>query len=165
MKENDADATGPDGEAAPQNETEKPGAHEGPPDLKQAFMSVWQAAALLDCAEKGIYHSIQEGRMPLAFDIARPGGGRLCVRVAASSVQALKRHSAPPEDFGQFLAQALPKTLYSYKPPQLARFFQCDPDHIYHLIAAKELEDVGGATRYRVPRESLIRFLIERRIT
>jgi hypothetical protein len=64
----------------------------------------------------------------------------------------------------QFLAKALPEGIFSYKVPQVARLLECDPDHIYHLIGAKALEDVGGDTRYRVPRESLAQFLAKRRI-
>jgi hypothetical protein len=42
--------------------------------------------------------------------------------------------------------------------------FQCDADHIYHLIKASVLKDVGGSTRYRVPRDSVARFLTDRRV-
>jgi hypothetical protein len=131
---------------------------------KQPFTSIWQAATLLDCAEKRVYHYIQEGRLPLAFDISHPGSGRACVRVATASVLALQRRTRPAGDLAPFLAEALPATQFSYKAPQLARLLQCDADHVYRLIGAKELEDVGGSIHYRVPRESLVRFLSERHI-
>jgi hypothetical protein len=131
---------------------------------KRPFSSVWQAATLLDCTERRVYHYIQEGRLPLAFDISRPGGDRACMRMATASVVALQRIRKPSADLAPFLAQAVPETQFSYKAPQLARLLQCDLDHIHRLIADKELEDVGGPTRYRVPRESVIRFLTERRI-
>ncbi len=130
----------------------------------QPFTSVWQAATLLGCAEKQVYHYIQEGRLPLAFDIATPGSERGCIRMATASVVALQRHRPPGTDLDLFLAVALPAGQYSYKAPQLARLLQCDPDHVYQLIGAKALEDVGGSTRYRVPRESMVRFLTARRI-
>jgi hypothetical protein len=131
---------------------------------KRPFSSVWQAATLLDCTERRVYHYIQEGRLPLAFDIARPGGGRACIRMATASVVAMQRIRRPSADLPPFLAQVAPETQFSFKAPQLARLLQCDLDHIYHLIAAKVLEDVGGPTRYRVPRESVVRFLTERRV-
>ncbi len=131
---------------------------------RRPFSSVWQAATLLDCSERRVYHYIQEGRLPLAFDISRPGSDRHCLRMATASVVGLQRHKRPPADLEIFLADVLPAEQFSYKAPQLARMWQCDLDHIYRLIGAKVLEDVGGCTHYRVPRESLIRFLRERRI-
>jgi hypothetical protein len=131
---------------------------------KLPFSSVWQAATLLDCAEKRVYHFIQEGRLPLAFDISRPGCDRACLRVATTSVVALQRHKRPPADLAVFLDAVLPASQFSYKAPQLARLLQCDMDHVYHLIGAKVLADVGTSTRYRVPRDSVMQFLSERRI-
>jgi hypothetical protein len=131
---------------------------------RRPFTSVWQAATMLDCSERRVYHLIQEGRLPLAFDISRPGGDRVYIRLATASVLALQRHRCPPSDLAQFLAEALPADQFSYKAPQVARLLECDPDHIYRLIGAKVLDDIGGATRYRVPRDSLGRFFTERRV-
>jgi hypothetical protein len=128
------------------------------------FSSVWHAATMLDCTERQVYHYIQEGRLPLAFDICRPGADRVCIRMATASVLALQRIRLPSADLAQFLELVAPATQFSFKAPHLARLLQCDQDHIYHLIAAKVLEDVGGLTRYRLSRESVIRFLTERRI-
>jgi hypothetical protein len=131
---------------------------------RRPFTSVWQAATLLDCTERRVYHDIQEGRLPLAFDISRPGAERVCVRMATASVVALQRRCRPASELAPFLAGLLPLSQFSYRVPELARMLQCDPDHIYHLIGAGMLEDVGGSTHYRVPRESIARFLAERRI-
>ncbi len=131
---------------------------------RRPFSSVWQAATLLDCSERRIYHYVQEGRLPLAFDISRPGGDRQCLRMATASVVGLQRHKRPPADLEIFLAGLLPVQQFSYKASQLARMWQCDLDHIYRLIGTNVLEDVGGSTHYRVPRESLLRFLRERRV-
>jgi len=131
---------------------------------RRPFSSVWQAATMLDCSERRVYHHIQEGRLPLAFNISRPGGERLCIRLATVSVVALQRHRPPPTDLDQFLAGTLPEGQFSYKAPQVARMLVCDPDHVYRLIGTNVLEDIGGSTRYRVPRESLVRFLTERRV-
>jgi len=131
---------------------------------RRPFSSVWQAATMLDCSERRVYHHIQEGRLPLAFDISRPGGERSYIRMATASVMALQRHRRPPSDLDQFLAEVLPAGQFSYKAPHLARMLECDPDHIYRLIGANVLEDIGGLTRYRVPRESLVRFFKERRV-
>jgi hypothetical protein len=131
---------------------------------RRPFISVWQAATLLDCSERRVYHYIQEGRLPLAFDISRPGGERVCLRMATASVVGLQRHRRLQADLDSFLAEALPLEQYSYKAPQLARMWQCDQDHIYRLIGTKALEDVGGSIHYRVPRESVVRFLRERRV-
>jgi hypothetical protein len=128
------------------------------------FSSVWQAAVLLDCTERRVYHYVQEGRLPLAFDIARPGGRRACLRMATASVVALQRRRPLALALEAFLAGALPAGQFAYKAPRLARLLQCDPDHIYHLIGSHLLEDIGGSTRYSVSRESVIRFLTERRI-
>jgi hypothetical protein len=131
---------------------------------KRPFSSVWQAATMLDCTERRIYHYIQEGRLPLAFDISRPGCERACIRMATASVVALQRVRLPSSELAPFLALVAPETQFSYRAPQLARLLQCDLDHIYRLVASKMLEDVGGPTRYRVPRASVLRFLTERRV-
>jgi hypothetical protein len=100
----------------------------------------------------------------LAFDISRPGGDRACIRMATASVVSVQRTRTPSADLAPFLAQVVPETQFSFRAPQLARLWQCDLDHIYRLISANALEDIGGPTRYRVPRESVLRFLAERRI-
>jgi hypothetical protein len=128
------------------------------------FSSVWQAATLLDCSERRVYHYVQEGRLTLAFNIARPGSDRACLRMATASVVALQRRHPPSAEVEPFLDLAVPATQFSFKAPQLARMLQCDLDHVYHLIAAKVLQDIGGPTRYRVPRDSVLRFLTERRV-
>jgi hypothetical protein len=131
---------------------------------RRPFSSVWQAATMLDCSERRVYHHIQEGRLPLAFDLCSPGGARSFIRLATASVLALQRHRRPPTDLNQFLIEVLPEGQFSYKATQLARMLECDADHIYRLIGANMLEDIGGSTHYRVPRESLVRFLTERRV-
>jgi len=131
---------------------------------KRPFSSVWQAATLLDCSERQVYHYIQEGHLPLAFNIARPGGERACLRMATAAVVALQRHRPPPTELEPFLAEVTPETQFSFKAPQLAQLWQCDLDQIYRLIEAKALEDIGGPTRYRVSRESVVRFLTDRRV-
>ena len=70
---------------------------------RRPFSSVWQAATMLDCSERRVYHHIQEGRLPLAFDISRPGGERSYIRMATASVMALQRHRRPPSDLDQFI--------------------------------------------------------------
>jgi hypothetical protein len=131
---------------------------------RRPLASVWQAASMLDCSERDIYHQIEEGRLPLAFDISGPAGGRAYIRLATSSVVAAQRRRRAPGDLNKFLAELLPEGQFSYKAPQVARMLECDPDHIYRLIGAKALEDIGGSTRYRVPRDSLVRFLTQRRV-
>jgi hypothetical protein len=132
--------------------------------FRRPFSSVWQAATMLDCTERQIYHYVQEGRLPLAFDICRPGADRVCIRMATASVVSLQRVRLPSADLAPFLERVAPETQFSFKAPQLARLLQCDLDHIYRLVSTHVLEDVGGPTRYRLPRESVIRFLKERRI-
>jgi predicted DNA-binding transcriptional regulator AlpA len=132
---------------------------------RSPFTSVWQAASLLGAAGPDVYHLIQDGSLPLAFNIARPGGARACVRVATAAVLALKRGKFPPSGLQPFLASLLPDSRFSYSVPQLAFMLQCDPDHIYHLIAHKQFEDVGGPTRYRVPRRSIAGFLTSRQLS
>ncbi len=132
--------------------------------IKSPFVSVWQAAVLLERTEKEIYIRIQEGRLPLAFNIGMPGTARACLRLAASSVVSLMHRREPESDLAAFLERAVPVTHYSFRAPQLARLWQGDYDHVYRLVGAGELEDIGGKTRYRIPRESVIRFLTARRI-
>lgn len=131
---------------------------------KRPFSSVWQAATLLDCTERRVYHYIQEGRLPLAFDLSRQPGERSFIRMATASIVALQRARRPSAELAPFLAAVAPETQFSYQAPQLARLWQCDLDHIYRLLQFGMLEDIGGPTRYRVPRDSVVRFLTERRV-
>ncbi len=131
---------------------------------RRPFSSAWQAATLLDCSARRVYESVQEGRLPLAFDIGRPGSSRVCLRMATAAVIALQRRLPPPSDLEAFLAEALPDGQVSFKATHVARMLQCDSDHIYRLISEKVLEDIGGRIHYRVPRDSLVRFLKERRV-
>ncbi len=128
------------------------------------FASPWFAAAVLDCSKYSLWEHIQNGGIPLAFDIGAPGARRLCLRMATASVMAFKTGLKPSSDMAKFFDAAFPKERPVYRPPRLAWIFHCDYDHIYHLLAGKALADAGGATRYQIPRESIITFLTHRRV-
>jgi hypothetical protein len=118
------------------------------------FASPCFAAAILDCSKYS--------RIPLAFDIATPGATRLCLRMATASVLAVKTGLKPSSDMAKFFDTTFPKDKPVYRPARLAWMLHCDYDHIYHLLAAKALADAGGATRYQIPRESILEFLTQR---
>jgi hypothetical protein len=128
------------------------------------FTSPWYAAAILDCSKFSLLDHIENGRMPLAFDIGRPGASRVCLRMATASVLAVKTGLKPSPDLEKFFDGAFPKDKPFYRPPRLAWILHCDYDHIYHLLTAKALADTGGATRYQIPRESILDFLGKRRL-
>jgi hypothetical protein len=122
------------------------------------------AAALLDCSYYNVLHHIEDGRLPLAFDIGRPGAARHFVRMATASVLAVRAGLRPSADIRKFFAGAFSPDKPVYRASRLAWMLQCDCDHIYHLVAARVLADAGGATRYQIPRESIIKFLTQRRL-
>jgi hypothetical protein len=59
---------------------------------------------------------------------------------------------------------AFPPEILVYEPARLAWMMQCDYDHIYNLIRARALSDVGRRS-YEVSRESLLCFLDERSLS
>jgi len=130
--------------------------------LNRPFASPDSAAALLECSRFILTGHIENGRLPLQFDIARPGVKRVCLRIATPSLLALKTGLKPPTDSPKFLMSAFPKPFYN--APALAALLQCDYDHIYNLIQGKALEDMGIDSHYLIPKESIIDFLAKRRV-
>jgi excisionase family DNA binding protein len=130
--------------------------------FNRPFASPDSAAALLECSRFILSGHIENGRLSLLFDIARPGVKRLCLRIATPSLLALKTGLKLPTDDGKFLNGAFPQPFYN--APALAALLQCDYDHIYNLIQAKALADMGRGTHYLIPRESIIEFLTKRRV-
>lgn len=128
------------------------------------FASPCYAAEILECSRYSLFDHVQNGDIPLAFDIAAPGATRLCLRMASASVLAFRTGLKPSSDLAKFLDAAFPGETPIYRAPRLAWILHCDYDHIYHLLASKALADAGGATRYQIPRESIIEFLTRRRV-
>jgi hypothetical protein len=132
--------------------------------IKRPFVSVWVAASVLNCSEHRIAGWIQDGRLPFAVNIARPGVSRACVRLSTAALQAFLFGGLPFAGVPEFLDAVFPPGTANYKPPQLAWMMQCDADHIYNLIRARVLTDVG-ARSYEVSRQSLLSFLSERSLS
>jgi hypothetical protein len=122
------------------------------------------AAALLDCSNYRVLDFIENGALPLAFDIAKPGARRHCLRVATAGVLAVRSGLKASSDLEKFLDAAFPKGQPVCPAARLAWKLHCDYDHIYHLLAARALSDAGTATRYQIPRESILKFLANRRL-
>jgi hypothetical protein len=129
--------------------------------IARPFVSIWVAASVLNCTEHRVAAWLEDGTLPFAFNIARPGVRRACVRLATTALQGRlagrQRFGAQPE----FLAATFPPDIPIYEPAKLAWMMQCDYDHIYNLIRARALADVGRRS-YEISRESLLRFLNER---
>jgi hypothetical protein len=145
-------------------QTLEPNPENPAPETARPFASPWVAAALLDCSKYTFLNHVEHGRLPLAFDIAIPGATRLCLRVATASVLAVRTGLKPSADMGRFFDAAFPKDTPIYRAARLAWILQCDYDHIYHLIGARALANVDRATRYQIPRESIVKFLGKRRL-
>jgi excisionase family DNA binding protein len=130
--------------------------------FSRPFVSPDSAAALLECSRFILTGHIENGRLPLQFDIARPSVKRLCLRIATPSLLALKTGLKPPTDTAKFLNGAFPQPFYN--APALASLLHCNDDHIYNLIQAKMLADIGIGAHYLIPKESIVDFLAKRRI-
>jgi hypothetical protein len=131
---------------------------------RRPFASPSFATAILECTKYNLMEHIENRRLPLAFDIGVPGATRLCLRVAAANVLAVKTGLKPLTDMEKFLDGAFPADKPVFRPPRLAWILHCDYDHIYHLLETRALDDAGGATRYQIPRESIIGFMAKRRL-
>jgi hypothetical protein len=131
--------------------------------IKRPFVSVWVAASLLNCSEHRIATRIQDGSLPFAFNIARPGVRRACVRLSTASVLGFRSGAPPFPGLPEFLDATFPADKPAYEPAEVAWMMQCDYDHIYNLIRWRVLADVGRRS-YEISRESLICFLHERRL-
>jgi hypothetical protein len=133
-------------------------------ETKRPFSSPGFATAILDCSKYCLLDYIGNGDIPLAFDIGVPGAKRVCLRMATASVLAARTGLKASSDIEKFFEFAFPTDKPVYRPPRLAWVLHCDYDHIYHLVEAKALADAGGETGYHIPRESIIKFLTERRL-
>jgi hypothetical protein len=131
---------------------------------RRPFAPPLVAAALLDWSNYLVLDSIQDGTLPLAFDIARPGACRQFLRVATASVLAAQAGLKASADLERFFEATFPKSKPIYRAARLAWIWHCDYDHIYTLLTEGELFDAGGATRYQIPRESVLKFLTKRRV-
>jgi hypothetical protein len=132
--------------------------------IQRPFLSVWVAASVLNCSEHRVACWMQDGTLPFAFNIARPGVRRACVRLSTAALQGCLSGAQPFAGLPEFLEAVFPPAIATYAPAQLAWMMQCDYDHIYNLIRARALADVGRES-YEVPRPSLLRFLNERTLS
>jgi len=137
-----------------------------PPPFRigRPFVSVWVAASVLNCSERRIAAWLEDGSLPFAFNIARPGVRRACVRLATDGLQGFVCGKHPFAALTEFLEATFPPEKPVYEPARLAWMMQCDYDHIYNLIRAGALSDVGRRS-YQISRESLLRFLNERSVS
>jgi hypothetical protein len=132
--------------------------------IERPFVSVWVAASVLNCREHRVAAWLEDGSLPFAFNIARPGVRRACVRIATAALQGCLGGRQPFAAQADFLEATFPPGIPVYEPARLAWMMQCDYDHIYNLIRARALADVGRRS-YEVSRESLLRFLKERSLS
>jgi hypothetical protein len=132
--------------------------------IERPFVSLWVAASVLNRSEHRIAASLEDGSLPLAFNIARPGVRRACVRLSTAAVQGYISGAQSFPGLPEFLEAVFPPATATYEPATLAWMMQCDYDHIYNLIRTQALADVGRKS-YEVSRASLLRFLTERNIS
>lgn len=130
--------------------------------IERPLTSVWVAAVLLNCDEHHVHQYIEDGKLPLAFDIAQPGARRATIRVALPNVMELRAGRKWAGTQEEFLAAVLSKGIY--RAAEVAWIFQCDYDFVYKLVRKKALANVGRDGKYLIPRASLAAFLAERRI-
>jgi hypothetical protein len=130
--------------------------------IERPLSSVWVAAVLLNCGEHRVHQYIEDGKLPLAFDISQPGAARATIRVALPNVLELRRGRKRSGNLSQFMASALPMGMY--RAPEVAWALQCDYDFVYKLVRKKALENVGSYGRYLIPRASIVAFLKKRKI-
>lgn len=138
----------------------------GPPGgarftIRRPFVSVWVAASVLNCSEHRISGWIQDGRLPFAFDIARPDASRACVRLSTAALWRFRSRTPPYPGLPEFLDATFPADKPAYQPGEVAWMMQCDSNHIYNLIHWKVLAGVARRP-YEIPRQSLVCFLTER---
>jgi hypothetical protein len=132
--------------------------------FSRPFASPAFAACILGCTSHRAADYIHDGTIPLSFDIKGPGKQRHCIRVATANVVARKNGLEPSFNVEKFLDAAFASDRRDYSAPALGCILQCNAEHIYHLISAKALSDAGNWSRYRIPRESIIKFLLSRRV-
>jgi hypothetical protein len=132
--------------------------------IERPFVSVWVAASVLNCSEHRVAAWLEDGSLPFAFNIARPGVRRACIRIATAALQGRLCGRQPFAAQPDFLEATFPPEILVYEPARLAWMMQCDYDHIYNLIRARALSDVGRRS-YEVSRESLLCFLDERSLS
>lgn len=114
---------------------------------------------------------IDDGRLLFAFGIETKRATKVNVRVLTQSVWDLVfavPHKDRQMDFEIVLKSLLPTQRVSLPGTTVARFFNCDADHIGHLLHEGSLPEMGNRSYERAtPRiscQSVAEFLRKRRL-
>jgi hypothetical protein len=141
--------------------------------IQRPFLSVYACCAIADLTYDQVLSLIDDGAIPVAFNIAqRQSTTKLCLRVLTSSLAEYlsgRRAAAPGPNFATELASLFPALSATVRTPTLARILDCNEDHIARLVhdgclrSATTLRRGAGGCGL-IYRHSIIDFLLQRRI-
>ena len=136
--------------------------------IRRPLVDCAAVSAILDKREDVVLSLIEEGKIAHAFDIARPGKSRSCVRVFVPSVSDYLEGIQAPRDLAAVLRTVFPAAGETVTAARVASRLNCSSTHVYDLIRSKCLTPLHGR-RYRrqtlpITKASLFGFLESRRL-
>jgi hypothetical protein len=135
--------------------------------LRRPLVDVYCCVAALGCSEDAVLQLIDEGKLRWAWNIARAGSGRRCVRVFAGSLAAYQAGRTEAENCDKVLAAILPGHSPLIQSAVLARALLCARHHVATLLTDGELDGKGARgmgpnSSPEIMRASAVRFLKRR---
>src|SRR5687767_3060053 len=91
--------------------------------IRRPLLNVWAVMAILDRAEWQVEQMIDRGELAYVFNIATPGAGRRCLRIATESVGAVVRGVKEERTFEEVAAVILPGHAERIPATRIARAF------------------------------------------
>jgi hypothetical protein len=133
------------------------------------LLAAQQVSSILNCTESHVYHLLELKALD-GIDVA-PESNRSLWRVPRSRFMAfIRARSTGPSMLDQPISGTVEGVSIPDEnvlvPVQVAAFLRCTPDHLYKLIANRQLCATNISTRgkgtYRITRAGLIHFLATR---
>lgn len=147
-----------------------------PIKIKTPLVSLRVCAAVLGMSENAVLHLIEDGTLQWAWDFRRKNANRSFIFILTLSLQEYqesreigkKLTSHYPDDWDSVIKIILPHEKLIIKGSEIVRRFSISSQHMMNLVKDGLLE-VLNKRRCRtntplIPRESVIRFLKDRRI-
>ena len=139
---------------------------------RRPLLDLWTVCTLLDLKDREVLSLIENGDLPWVWDIRGSGAEtKRCLRILAKDVAALQKGQKPKgdEDDQVIIRSFIPVAVATLKASDLARIFNCSNDHITgRLLRDGSLVRWPSAVREKqspeVSRDSIVRFLIKRRV-
>ena len=117
-----------------------------------------------------MHFKVEAGILPFVWDIRSAFSKQPFLRVLASSVMEIQKtgKAVQNSELGVVIDSIIPHHRPILRATEVARMFSCDQCHVTGLILSRMLVEDGKRSRAnetrRVTRDSVVRFLTQRRV-